>query len=323
MPFAWTCVRLYARGCRSLQVRLARLQDGGFSLLASDEQGRLVLSAESVVVRKIVPGQLPGQAGGGHRSLFHLEWVPVQIAEPHPEPIAGRKRVAVLGDRALALVEGHGEGPGEQDFPLIAHADLTALSEAIEDEHEAPGLVLMWLGQDELTCGSQAQPALTRELAELALMDIQQWLSDERLSASRLVLLTSGAVSIGEQDEIGDLAAAPLWGLIRSAQSEHPGRFVLADLGDAESVSLDVLLGALDSDESQLALRGESVLGALEAGCSTGGRADWIRTGHGARHRRHGRLGRHCWSDTWWSITECPTCCWSADRASGRQAPPV
>ena len=262
LPFAWSRVRLYARGHRSLQVRLARLKDGGFSLLASDEQGRLVLSAESVVVRKIVPGQLPGQAGGAHRSLFHLEWVPVQIAEPHAEPMAGRKGVAVLGDRALEMVGGRGEGPGEQDLPLIAHADLSALSEAIEDGHEVPELVLMWLGQDEPAGSSQAQPALTRELAELALRNIQKWLSDERLSGSRFVLLTSGAVSIGEQDEIGDLAAAPLWGLIRSAQSEHPGRFVLADLGDAESVSLDVLLGALDSDESQLALRGERVLGA-------------------------------------------------------------
>ena len=48
---------------------------------------------------------------------------------------------------------------------------------------------------------------------------------------SRLVILTRGAVS-GD-----DLAAAAVWGLVRSAQAENPGRFVLGDADDA-SISL-------------------------------------------------------------------------------------
>jgi len=45
-----------------------------------------------------------------------------------------------------------------------------------------------------------------------------------------LVLLTRGAVSVGT--EAPDLAGAAVWGLVRSAQSENPGRFVLLDTDD-------------------------------------------------------------------------------------------
>jgi acyl transferase domain-containing protein/acyl carrier protein len=57
---------------------------------------------------------------------------------------------------------------------------------------------------------------------------IQQWLAAGQLAGVPLVVQTRGAVS-GE-----DLAAAAVWGLLRSAQAEHPGRLVLADVpGDA------------------------------------------------------------------------------------------
>ncbi|MFJ6956496.1 zinc-binding dehydrogenase, partial [Micromonospora aurantiaca (nom. illeg.)] len=61
-----------------------------------------------------------------------------------------------------------------------------------------------------------------------------------------------------------DLAAAAVWGLLRSAQSEHPGRIVLADVdGELTSATLAVLAGAaVDPSVSggQLAVRGERTL---------------------------------------------------------------
>ncbi|WP_142245670.1 zinc-binding dehydrogenase, partial [Mycobacterium sp. IS-836] len=46
--------------------------------------------------------------------------------------------------------------------------------------------------------------------------------------SEKLVVVTHGAVSWAGED-VEDLAGAAVWGLVRSAQAEHPGRFVLVD----------------------------------------------------------------------------------------------
>ena len=51
---------------------------------------------------------------------------------------------------------------------------------------------------------------------------------------SRLAFLTRGAVAVGE-GESPDPAAAAVWGLVRSAQAEHPGRFLLIDTDGSEA----------------------------------------------------------------------------------------
>ena len=65
-------------------------------------------------------------------------------------------------------------------------------------------------------------------LAERTLALLKEWLSDERFADSRLVLVTDGAVPLGPEER-PDLAQAALWGLLRSAYSEHPDRFCLLD----------------------------------------------------------------------------------------------
>ncbi|MET7403725.1 SDR family NAD(P)-dependent oxidoreductase, partial [Dactylosporangium sp. NPDC005572] len=68
---------------------------------------------------------------------------------------------------------------------------------------------------------------------------------------SRLILLTRGAVATGA-DPAPDPAAAAVWGLVRSAQSEHPGRVTLVDHdGDWTGLTLD---------EPQQAIRAGRVL---------------------------------------------------------------
>ncbi|HEX8646267.1 MAG TPA: SDR family NAD(P)-dependent oxidoreductase, partial [Thermoleophilaceae bacterium] len=73
---------------------------------------------------------------------------------------------------------------------------------------------------------------------------LQFWLADERLAEARLVLVARNAAD--------DPAAAAIWGLVRSAQTENPGRFVLADADDA---SWEALPAAILADEPQIALR--------------------------------------------------------------------
>ena len=59
-----------------------------------------------------------------------------------------------------------------------------------------------------------------------ALGMLQSWLA--RDGAGVLVVMTHGAVGLAGE-EVTDLAGAAVWGLVRSAQAEHPGRVVLVD----------------------------------------------------------------------------------------------
>ncbi|MDH6244451.1 type I polyketide synthase [Mycobacterium sp. OTB74] len=64
-----------------------------------------------------------------------------------------------------------------------------------------------------------------------------------------LVVLTCGAVGLPGED-VTDLAGAAVWGLVRSAQAEHPGRVVLVD----SDGSIDVAT-VISSGEPQLVVR--------------------------------------------------------------------
>ncbi|WP_156767260.1 SDR family NAD(P)-dependent oxidoreductase, partial [Mycobacterium sp. E796] len=74
--------------------------------------------------------------------------------------------------------------------------------------------------------------AATADALEL----LQSSLTEDR--SGPLVVVTRGAVGLAGED-VTDLAGAAVWGLVRSAQAEHPGRVVLVDSDgslDAESV---------------------------------------------------------------------------------------
>jgi len=68
-----------------------------------------------------------------------------------------------------------------------------------------------------------------------------------------LVVVTHGAVGAADQ-EVTNLAGAAVWGLVRSAQAEHPGRVVLVDSDG--SVDVRSLIGC---GEPQLVVRGGAV----------------------------------------------------------------
>ncbi len=73
-----------------------------------------------------------------------------------------------------------------------------------------------------------------------------------------LALVTRGAMRARPGDR-PDPEAAAQWGLVRSAQSEHPGRFVLVDLdlGDGDE---DLAAAALVAGEPQVAIRDGAAL---------------------------------------------------------------
>ncbi|WP_030689644.1 beta-ketoacyl reductase, partial [Streptomyces sp. NRRL B-1347] len=85
---------------------------------------------------------------------------------------------------------------------------------------------------------------------------VQAWVADEGLAGERLVVVTRGAVDAG--GGVRDMAGAAVWGLVRSAQSENPGRLVLVDTDDLDGVD-GLLPGVLALGEEQVVVRSGAV----------------------------------------------------------------
>ena len=93
---------------------------------------------------------------------------------------------------------------------------------------------------------------------------VQEWLADDALAGSGLVVVTRGAVAVAGDDAAElDLAGAAVWGLVRSAQSENPGRLVLADVAGDGGVVAGAGGGA--------GVRGAGAGGPRRGGCTGGG----------------------------------------------------
>ncbi|MFI0234872.1 SDR family NAD(P)-dependent oxidoreductase, partial [Streptomyces sp. NPDC017086] len=78
-----------------------------------------------------------------------------------------------------------------------------------------------------------------------ALAAVQDFLAGP---GERLVVRTRGAVAVVPGDAVSDPEASAVWGLVRSAQSEHPGRFLLVDADELPD-------GLSVGDEDQVAVR--------------------------------------------------------------------
>ncbi|HEY3552407.1 MAG TPA: type I polyketide synthase, partial [Solirubrobacterales bacterium] len=128
------------------------------------------------------------------------------------------------------------------------YPDLKVLLATIEEGVEAPDLLLIGA-----PCPHAKVPKAAAAAAEDLLGLLQQFLAAEPLAATRLVVVTEGALAAAD-GEVSDPRLAPALGLLRSAASEHPGRFCAVDL-DGSEASLGALPAALGTGETELALR--------------------------------------------------------------------
>ena len=97
-----------------------------------------------------------------------------------------------------------------------------------------------------------------------ALTVLQSWLAGDR--AGILVVATRGAMALPGED-VTDLAGAAVWGLVRSAQTEHPGRIVLVDSDGP--LDGDAIAAVLAPGEPQVLVRGTTVYTARVHGSRT------------------------------------------------------
>ncbi|WP_443080130.1 SDR family NAD(P)-dependent oxidoreductase [Streptomyces sp. P9-A2] len=78
----------------------------------------------------------------------------------------------------------------------------------------------------------------------------------ESPGSGRLVVVTRGAVDVNAGSGVVDPVGAAVWGLVRSAQVENPGRIVLLDVAGGEPVPAGgALAGVLGLGESEVAVR--------------------------------------------------------------------
>ncbi|WP_345619828.1 type I polyketide synthase, partial [Streptomyces ziwulingensis] len=241
LPSSWSGLRVHATGATALRVHWSGVGSGAVSLTATDEAGQSVVTVDAVTVRA-VPAEELHRAGRGpaQESLFQIEWrgVPLTAVTDEPAPDAW----VFLGDPGRAA-------------DTRTHDDLGALIRALDDGEDVPSVVVAPFEpapHAEEEAAERAHAATARALALVG-----AWLSEERLASSRLLVVTRGAVPRDDED-LRDLAHSGVWGLLRSAQTENPGRFVLVDTG-GEAVGSGRLAGALATGEPQLLLRGDRV----------------------------------------------------------------
>ncbi|MFF2123950.1 SDR family NAD(P)-dependent oxidoreductase [Streptomyces olivochromogenes] len=162
-----------------------------------------------------------------------------------PVPTAGVAPVGELYRLRWTGVPAVGEGPavavGEPDD--LGLAAFLPQRDTGSGSADAPEMVVMSLSAraDEGTDPAAAAHALTVR----ALDPVRARLA----GSGRLAVVTRGAA-----DAAPDLAAATVWGLLRAAQAEYPGRLTLVDV-DGRPESLRLLPAALGTGEPQLAVR--------------------------------------------------------------------
>ncbi|MFF3805992.1 type I polyketide synthase [Streptomyces sp. NPDC002032] len=246
LPFVWNGVALHASGARALRVRITPAGRDGVSVFLADGAGLPVATVESMVLRPVAAEQLAGAGAGHHEALYRVEWT----GAPAAPPVTAPGPWALIGAAAPEFLTALRD-PDVLPAGLTEYADLAALGAAVDGGAPVPGTVLV---APLPPAGAEGTAAAAHVHAHRALLLAQQWAEDTRFDGARLILLTRDAVAARPGDTAAGLAAAPVWGLVRSAQSEHPDRFVLVDL-DATEESARALPAALATGEPQLALR--------------------------------------------------------------------
>ncbi|MFI1928914.1 SDR family NAD(P)-dependent oxidoreductase, partial [Streptomyces sp. NPDC020377] len=236
LPYTWEGVTMHASAASALRVSVTPVGNNALRLRAADGAGLPVVEVGSLAMLPAEVTDLGAQAVN-RDSLLRLEWVPAPSA-----PTVVPARISLVGQDSFGLRSATG---------TVDWQEFTELSGVPGDAHDVVACV----------AGDHAReiPEAARTVLYGALDLVQAWLSDDRFADARLVVVTRHAVMSGDREPAPDLTTAPVWGLLRSAQTENPGRLVLVDVDDDDR-SLAALPSVLAGDADQCALRGGQVL---------------------------------------------------------------
>ncbi|GAA1018277.1 hypothetical protein Aple_034820 [Acrocarpospora pleiomorpha] len=205
----------------------------------------------------------------------------------HAADAAGTPVVSVASLRAR-LVTADRLRPAAHDAlfqPVWTEVEATTAAE--------PAHVVQVTGAEfrDLEPGAAVRAHLDRVLDR-----VREWLAGD--GSSRLVVVTRYAVAT-TPEESPNLLVAPIWGLIRSAQAEHPGRIALVDVAASGPDAVRwAVAAALGSGEPQLAVRdGKALAPRLTRAAAGDGGRDWNPEGTvlitGGTGALAGELARH------------------------------
>ncbi|MGW4243184.1 SDR family NAD(P)-dependent oxidoreductase, partial [Nocardia sp. NPDC004722] len=154
-----------------------------------------------------------------------------------------------------------------KEFRSALAADNAALYEVSWEEDANPSdlmaaeehtPVAVFRAGTDSEATTSGEPREIRARVHSTLAHLRTWLTEQRSADSRLVVVASGGA--GLPGETSDPAAAAVWGLLRSAQSEHPDRFVLIDEDLAAPANPDRITAALATGAPQIAVRADRML---------------------------------------------------------------
>ncbi|MFF1381552.1 type I polyketide synthase [Streptomyces sp. NPDC058308] len=248
LPFTWTGTGLYAVGAAAVRARIRATGDTEFSVDLADDTGDAVGRIATLAFRPA--GSLLGATA---QPLSTVRWT--SLAAP---------AVTVPGER-LRLLAGRGDdGLGR----LLADAGIECGTwESAASAAHGPGPVLLDVPPAPGPTGAEGRDSrdsrdaavgLARSAVDnvrLVLSRTREWLAATGDAQDRLAVITHRAVGTAPDEDVADVAGASVWGLVRTAQAEYPGRFVLVDLDDDPS-SVEALPLALQTAEEQIAIRG-------------------------------------------------------------------
>ncbi|MFC9993822.1 SDR family NAD(P)-dependent oxidoreductase [Nocardia sp. NPDC127526] len=216
VPFSWEDVRLHAVGAQSLRVRVAVPAADRITLTLADPVGNPVAQVGALTLRTLPRSALTAARTVG-TDLFVAGWTALPAAEP--EPIGWEAgdgyEIATAGARRIAV---------------------------LRTEFDS--------GLEETKGGT---PEFARQRVTALLARLQSLLTAEA-SEETVLVVTRHAVAV-HAAETPDLTGAAAWGLLRSAQSEQPGRVLLVDIDDPDGYREAVAQALAVAGEPQLAIR--------------------------------------------------------------------
>ncbi|MFF6959824.1 SDR family NAD(P)-dependent oxidoreductase [Streptomyces sp. NPDC008317] len=260
VPFSFTSVTVPAPGTDALRVRLTASDASGDGTRMSlcDTAGRPV--GEVTVSMRNAPEGFGLRATSAPKDigLYDIAWVPT-AASPAPSS-EDSAPWAVLGSAAAEPVAAALRSSGrpasvlaDLDTPRTGAAPAVLVIPAPEDPaHEDPtpeGPTSDGPTSEE-PAASGGLPSTVRRVLADTLDLVRRRVADPELAGTRLLFLA----------DPDSLTGGPLWGLIRSAQTEHPDAFALADASGTAPDEWPLLAAALHQAEPQTAVRDGALL---------------------------------------------------------------
>lgn len=249
--FSLSGIRQYIKGAQRLRGHVVRKSTepsasdySEYALRLADDTGQAVATIDAIVLKP---------AGLQRRSplrppFYYLKWREI---EPNSSSSTSKIRWIVpqntLRDRFSSLIKEYDASNTYDDIQQI----LATFSSQPDEK-------IVFIAPN----GDDSAEFIDHSPTHSVLNTLQAWINDPRTTDVPLLVVTQGAIATNAGENVPNLSQSPLWGLVRTAQLEHPGRFFLLDINEIENTPLPVINHAINtsSHEPQLSLREGKIL---------------------------------------------------------------